>query len=287
MEIYTANEYWVKAASLFHTDTQGTADLPGHPQARHYFMSSMRHGTGNGNNKGNCQQFDNPLDSTPVQRALFLALNDWVTTGKEPPASRLPRVADGTLAPPLPRTGMGFPDIPGVTYNGLMSTRYRVNYGPRFYTEGIMDLNPPTFVAPYQNNPLNGPIYNAMIPKTDEDGNDIAGVRLPDVRVPLNTYTGWALRAAPFGENDGCEGSGQRIAFPATKAAREASGDPRLSVEERYPSFVDYYYRVTQAVNDFVAEGFMLGEDAPATANRMLNAGFATGAIKLEEEDRE
>jgi hypothetical protein len=285
MEIWSANEYWVKAASLFHTDTKGTVDLPGDPQARYYFMSSMRHGTGNGNNKGNCQQFDNPLDSSPVQRALFLALNDWVTTGKEPPASRLPRIANGTLAPPLPQSGMGFPEIPGVTYNGLMTTRYRVDYGPRFYTEGIMDLNPPTFVAPYQNNPLNGPIYNNMIPTTDADGNDIAGVRLPEVRVPLNTYTGWALRAEP-NKDDGCEGSGQRIPFPATKAAREASGDPRLSVEERYPSFFDYYYRVTQAVDDFVAEGFMLPEDAPATTNRMLNAGFATGAIKLLEDEQ-
>jgi hypothetical protein len=284
MEIYSANEYWVKAASLFHTDTKGTVDLPGHPQARYYFMSSMRHGTGNGNNKGNCQQFDNPLDSSPVQRALFLALNDWVTTGKEPPASRLPRLANGTLVPPLPQSGVGFPNIPGVTYNGLMTTRYRVNYGPRFYTEGIMDLNPPTFVAPYQNNPLNGPIYNNMVPKTDADGNDIAGVRLPDVRVPLNTYTGWALRDNP-NKNDGCEGSGQRIPFPATKAARDAAGDPRLSVEERYPNFFDYYYKVTQAVNDFVAEGFMLPEDASATANRMLNAGFATGAIKMLDVD--
>ena len=110
-------------------------------------------------------------------------------------------------------------------------------------------------------------------------------MRLPDVRVPLNTYTGWALRAAGLGENDGCEGSGQRIPFPATKAAREAPGDPRLSVEERYANFFDYYYKVTQAVTDFVAEGFMLAEDAPAMANRMLNAGFATGAIKLLEDD--
>jgi hypothetical protein len=77
-----------------------------------------------------------------------------------------------------------------------------------------MDLNPPTAPPPYQDNPLHGPIYPSFIPKTDADGNDIAGVRLPDVRVPLNTYTGWALRAAGLGENDGCEGSGQRIPFP-------------------------------------------------------------------------
>mgnify|MGYP000873612564 CR=1 FL=1 len=283
MEIYSANEYWVKAASLFHTDTKGTVDLPGHPQARYYFMSSMQHGTGNGNAKGNCQQFQNPLDSSPVQRALFLALNDWVTTGKEPPASRLPRLADGTLVPPA-QSATGFPNIPGVTYTGLMTTRYRFNYGPRFYTQGIMDLNPPTVTPPYQNNPLNGPIYNNMVPKTDADGNDIAGVRLPDVRVPLNTFTGWALRADP-NRNDGCEGSGQRIPFPTTKAAREASGDPRLSIEERYPNFTDYYYRVTQAVNDFVGEGFLLPEDAATMTNRMLNAGWATGAIKRAPDD--
>jgi len=286
MEIYSANEYWVKAASLFHTDTKGTVDLPGHPQSRYYFMSSMRHGTGNGNAKGNCSQFDNPLDSSPVQRALFIALDRWVSNGVEPPASRLPRLANGTLVPPLPQSGMGFPNIPGVTYNGLMTTRYRFNYGPRF-DQGIMDLNPPTVVAPYQNNPLNGPIYNNMIPKTDADGNDIAGVRLPDVRVPLNTYTGWALRGPGLGENDGCEGSGQRIPFPATKAAREASGDPRLSIQERYANFVDYYYKVIQAVGDFALEGFLLPEDAGTMANRMLNAGFATGAIKMMPEDEE
>jgi len=140
---------------------------------------------------------------------------------------------------------------------------------------------------PYEDNPLNGPIYPSFVPKTDADGNDIAGVRLPDVRVPLNTYTGWGLRAAGQGENDGCESSGQRIPLPATKAARTASGDPRLSIEERYPNFQTYYYLVTQAINDIVSEGFMLPEDASAAANRLLNAGFATGAIKLLEDDVE
>ena len=279
MEIYSANEYWVKTASLLHTDPAGTVDLPGHPMARYYFMSSMRHGTGNGNAKGNCQQFDNPLDSSPVQRALWIALDDWSTKNVAPPDSRLPRLADGTLVPPLPQSGMGFPNIPGVTYTGLMTTRYRYNYGPRF-DQGIMDINPPPAPPPYQDNPAHGPIYTAYVPKTDVDGNDIAGVRLPDVVVPLNTYTGWALRAAGLGENDGCEASGQRIPFPTTKAAREASGDPRLSIEERYPNFTAYYFAVVDAVNDFVADRFMLPEDAPAAVTRMLNAGLATGAIK-------
>lgn len=284
MEIYSSNEYWVKAASLFHTNTQGTADLPGHPMTRLYLVSSMQHGAGNGNNRGNCQQFQNPLDSAPVQRALFIAMDEWVTKGTPPPPSQVPRLSNGTLVPPLPQAGMGFPGIPGVTYSGLMTTRYLFNYGPRF-AQGIMDLNPPTVTPPYQNNPLNGPIYNNMIPKTDADGNEMAGVRLPELVVPLNTYTGWALRSAQFGLDDGCESAGQRIPFATTKAARQASGDPRLSIEERYPNFLDYYYQVTAAVNDFVAQRFMLTEDAPATTNRMLNAGFATGAIKVMLDD--
>jgi Alpha/beta hydrolase domain len=239
MEIYSSNEYWVKAASLFHTDTKGEVDLPGHPDARLYLISSHQHGTGNGNNKGSCQQFQNPLDSSPVQRALWVAMDEWVTKGEAPPPSRLPRLADGTLVPPLPQSAAGFPNIPGVTYTGLKSTRYLLDYGPNFYATGIMTINPPVVSAPMFDNPANGPIYPSFVPKTDADGNEIAGVRLPDVTVPLNTYTGWALRSGVWAD-DGCEGSGQRIPLPATAAERATSGDPRPSIEERYPSFGQY-----------------------------------------------
>jgi hypothetical protein len=134
------------------------------------------------------------------------------------------------------------------------------------------------------DNPANGPIYPSFVPKVDADGNEIAGIRLPDVRVPIRTYSGWSLRSGAWA-NDGCEGSGQSVAFPTTKAARVASGDPRLSIEERYPTFLDYYYKVAKAINDMVAERFMLPEDAGVAFNRMLNAGFATGAIKMEDDE--
>ena len=285
MEVYSSNEYWVKAASLFHTNTQGTADLPGHPLARLYLISSHQHSNpGNVNSKGSCQQFGNPLASEPVQRALWEAMDKWSTQGIEPPPSMVPRLADGTLVPPLPQSAAGFPNIPGVTYTGLKSTRYRFNYGPNFYATGIMTTYPPVVSSPMFDNPANGPIYPSLVPKTDVDGNEIAGIRLPDVRVPIRTYSGWSLRSGVWA-NDGCEGSGQSVAFPATKANRVASGDPRLSVEERYPTFLDYYFKVAKAINDMVAERFMLPEDAGAAMNRMLNAGFATGAIKMEPED--
>ena len=96
-----------------------------------------------------------------------------------------------------------------------------------------------------------------------------------------------AARGGPAARTTAAKAAGQRIPFATTKAAREASGDPRLSIEERYPNFLDYYYKVTQAVNDFAAEGFLLVEDAGTMTNRMLNAGFATGAIKMALDDDE
>src|SRR5216117_615858 len=275
VEIYSANEYWVKAASLLHTTPDGTVDLPDSPFTRNYLISSHQHGTGNGASKGNCQQFLNPLNSAPVQRALFIALDEW-SNGKLPPPSRVPRLADGTLVAALPQSGMGFPNIPGVTYTGLKKTRYLLDYGPHFYETGIAAVNPPVIMPPYQDNPASGPIYPSFVPKTDSDGNDIAGVRLPDVTVPLATYTGWALRAGPQA-NDGCEGSGQMIPFARTKAERMASGDPRPSVEERYPSFGQYSSAVIRAIDGLVRARLMLCEDADDAQARLLQAGLDAG----------
>lgn len=274
-EIYSANEYWVKAASLLHTDPTGSVDLPDSPYARNYFISSHQHGTGNAANKGSCQQFQNPLNSAPIQRALFLALDDWAN-GIAPPPSAVPRLSNGTMVPPLPQSGVGFPNIPGVTYTGLQTTRYLFDYGPNFEATGIPTINPPVVSAPYQDNPANGPIYQSYVPTTDSDGNDIAGVRLPDVTVPLATYTGWALRSGVWA-NDGCEGSGQYIPFEATKAERIAAGDPRPSVEERYKSFGQYRSAVVNAVDDLVKRRLMLCEDAEGQVTRLIDAGLAAG----------
>ena len=281
MEVYSANEYWVKAASLFTTDPSGTMDLPDHPMARDYFISSEQHGTGNAAAKGNCQQLQNPLDSAPVLRALFVALDEWSTKGIAPPESAVPRLSDGTLVPPLPQSGVGFPKIPGVTYTGLMSTRYLFNYGRDFYNTGIMTINPPAVTPPIFNNPKNGPIYRTYVPKTDGDGNDMAGVRLPDVTVPLATYTGWALRSGPQA-NDGCEAAGQFVPFAKTKAERMNSGDPRPSIEERYPSFAAYFSAVEKAIDEMIAKRLMLPEDKAANVNRLTRRAMATGAFKSE-----
>jgi Alpha/beta hydrolase domain len=289
MEIYSANEYWVKTASLLHTTPDGASDLPDSPYTRNYLMSSMRHGTGNAANRGNCQQFDNPLNSAPVQRALFIALDEWANTGKPPPNSRVPRLSDGTLVLPAD-TGFptNIPDLFGetpngkVTYTGLKTTRYRFDLGPGFYETGIPTIFPPVITAPLEIDTavpivsVNGPIYPSFVPKTDRDGNDIAGVRLPDVTVPLATYTGWALRRGAHA-HDGCEAAGQYIPFPKTKASREMSGDPRRSIEERYPSFEKYYDQVKRAVENMVRDRLLLCEDADDQLERLVQAGLDAG----------
>src|SRR5205807_3274677 len=288
VEIYSANEYWVKAASLLHTDPTGTHDLADSPFTRNYLISSHQHGTGNATQRGSCQQLLNPLNSAPVQRALFIALDEWATQGAQPPASRLPKLRDGTLVAP---SAAGFPTTipnpfpadnpprPLVTYTGLKTTRYLLNYGLHFYETGIATINPPVITPPYEDNPANGPIYPSYVPKTDSDGNDIAGVRLPDVTVPLATYTGWALRRGAQA-NDGCEAAGQFIPFAKTEADR--GNDPRPSVAARYPTFAAYHGKLRSALERMVSDRLLLCEDAGTEEARLMQAGITRGVLPPE-----
>ena len=276
-EFYSANEFWVKAGSLMSTDPMGRFDLPDHPFTRLYLLSSKQHGgAGNPTQKGLCQQFANPLDSAPVQRAMWTNLDEWSTRGIDPPDSEVPLLRDGTLVPPLPQSGVGFPHIPNVTYTGLKTTRYRFFYGPNFYQTFIPTINPPVITPPIEDNPANGPIYPSYVPKTDSDGNDIAGIRLPELTVPLATYTGWGLRSGVWA-NDGCEATGQYIPFAKSAADRQASGDPRPSVEERYSSYAQYRNKVIQAVDKLVRSRFLICDDTQDIVTRLIAAGQAAG----------
>jgi hypothetical protein len=174
----------------------------------------------------------------------------------------VPKLADGTLAASLPQAGIGFPNIPKVTYTGTKTTRYRLNYGRDFDATGIPTVNPPA----------TGPVYPSYVPRTDVDGNDIAGIRLPRVSVPLATYTGWALRSGIWA-NDGCEGSGQFIPFARTLVERQAKGDPRPSAAERYGSFDGYARAIEQAVKKMISERTLLPSDASAVTKDALDLG--------------
>jgi hypothetical protein len=247
-EANSENEYWVKGGSLLHTDTLGN-DLPDPEKVRFFLFSSLPHAPTSG--PGICQQPRNPLVPNAGLRALLMDLDDWVTAGREPPASRVPRRGDGTAVPALPQAGVGFPTIPGVTYNGRTSTGDLFDFGSMF-GQGILTTLPPLLL---------GSPYPVFVPSTDADGNDVAGIRLPEVAVPLATYSGWNVRAASFAGDDLCDAFGQKIDFAQTRAERLAAGDPRLSIEERYPNHGAYVSAVGRAANGLHRQRFLLDED--------------------------
>ena len=247
-EVNSANDYWVKGASLLHTDTFGF-DIGDARNVRTYLLSSLPHIAQSG--PGICQQARNPLVPNRVLRALLSALDEWVSEGKTPPASRVPRRADGTLVQSQRKSKVGFPDIPGVTFNGVSTTGDLFDYGP-FFENGVLTILPPFFA---------GSPYRTFVPRTDTDGNDEPGIRLPEVAVPLATYTGWGLRAAAFAGDDLCDGFGQQIDFLPTRAARLATNDPRASVEERYRTHEHYVRAVAAAARHLQRERLLLEED--------------------------
>ena len=253
MHTDSGNEPYLKPVSLITTDGPGNGAtptdivLPGN--VRVYTIGNSQHAPQSGvttTPSGVCQQPGNPNPWAPHVRALGIALDDWVTAGIAPPTSRYARVDDGTLVHSLPQTELGFPSIPGVTYTGW--------YNP------VDELD--KSVLP--NAPIPGESYTILVPKTDADGNSISGIRTPDVQVPIATYTGWALRRAPFAANEDCALTGQYIPFPVTKAQRIATGDPRLSVEERYGSIGNYNFRYAQVVKQMMADRTLLAEDGGA-----------------------
>jgi hypothetical protein len=255
LEANSSNEYWVKGGSLAHTDTLGHDLLFDAPGVRTYLFSSFPHSSATG--AGICEQSRNPLSPTAGLRALLTDLDAWISHRVEPPASRLPRRFNHTLVPSVPQSGVGFPHIPGVRYTGLMSTGDRFDFGRQF-DDGILDFRTHngTIVSPIVASP-----YPVFVPATDADGNEAAGVRFPDVEVPLATYTGYGFRAGGDGGPDLCDAFGQMIPFAKTRAERTAAGDPRPSLEERYPSHQGYVERVRAAALALAHERFMLAED--------------------------
>ena len=242
IEVNTSTEYWQKGASLLHTDPLGEHDATLPPTTRVYMVAGTQHAgrVGLKPDKGHCVNPRNPHNPAPALRALFAALDDWATRGIAPPDSRIPRLADGTLVPP---DQTGFPAIPGV------AVARQVNEIARFED----------WVAP---KPEKGPRYRPLVAKVDADGNEVAGIRLPDIVVPLATYTGWNLYAAPFPEGELCDRDGTYVPFAKTKAERTASGDPRLSLEERYRNPADYQEKLAAATSELVRERLLLQEDA-------------------------
>src|SRR5579871_42771 len=179
---------------------------------------------------------------------MIANMDAWVRSNTPPPDSSYPKIADGTL---VPLRDYAFPAIPGVNQPHEANAAYPLDFGPH-WREGVLAIEPPKVGAPFP----------VLVPAVDADGNERDGVRLPEIAVPLATYTGWNLRDPSIGAPD------QRVAFEVsyirfsrTADERQKTGDPRKSIAERYAGRDDYLGRYAKALDDLVKQRWILPDD--------------------------
>ena len=232
--INSSTDYWTRAASLLHTDVEGKRDAEIDPSFRIYLFSGRAHTEGR---------------PGIVARALLVALDKWISEGIKPPESRIPRIADGTLVD-LPTLKKNFPRIPNVILPSSYYRPIRLDPGQRWRTEGIEDNVPPG----------EGPRYVTLVPQVDVDGNEIAGIRLPDVAVPLASFIGWNQRSLDY-SNTLSRNSGNAWPFALSPEERFKNDDPRRSIFERYPDKANYLSEMAKTLLNLRQQRFLLDED--------------------------
>ncbi len=261
MFINTSAEYWRGDAALIHTDLQTMSDALESEDVRRYHFAGCQHSVGvfppetvraSDGLKG--QLLFNAVDYRPLLRAALINLDRWVSGGKDAPPSRHPSLDQGTAVESHTlRDKLAV--VPGVTLPPEVTRAMRLDYGPETHLGRTVKL-------PAEQ----GQEYPALVSDVDEDGNEIAGIRLPDLAAPLATHSGWNLRHPDIGNPGlviGITGglAGWTVPFAGTRALREAAGDGRRSIEERYESKDDYLRRVDDAARALVDERYMLEED--------------------------
>jgi hypothetical protein len=257
----TSYEYWGRVAALIHVSADGKRDADVSGNVRIYHLTGLQHysgpfppAKGEADTMGQLPQ--SPLPVKYFWRSMIANMDAWARNGTAPPASSYPRIADGTL---VPLSELVFPAIPGITRPHEANAAYRMDYGPKF-AQGIFETQPPRV----------GAAFPVLVPQMDENGNERDGVRLPELIVPLATYTGWSLRDPSIGApGQRCAFVGSYIPFARTAEDRKKSGDPRKSIAERYANREDYLARFTKALDELVAARWILAEDRGA----MLQSG--------------
>jgi hypothetical protein len=264
METFGSAEFWGLRMSPNLVGTDAKADVPLPANVRRYYFPAVTHGGGGGGfavlprgapGAGACALPANPNPVAEEYRALTKAFTAWVTTGAEPPPSLYPTLAHADLVEPTTQA-LGFPVIPGApTPDGKFMPLYRYDYGPGFHRadmSGVLTKNPPGIVA----------TLPTRVPRVDADGNEIAGLRSVQARVPLGTYLGWSVQASGYFAGGQCGFAGGYIPFAVTKAQRLATRDPRPSLEERYGAHATFVAKVKAAADDLVAHRYLLPDDA-------------------------
>jgi hypothetical protein len=248
----TGVEYWSgsgRAAALTHTTPDGLSDLPLPDNVRSYLFAGSQHSPGVfPPTQGAGQQAGNPVDYWWSLRALLVAMDKWVRDGEAPPASTYPRIDHGTL---VSAASIAFPAIPGMQSPSALRGAARV---PNLLLQGGAG---------------GGTALPLLVPQVDADGNEVTGIRLPDVSVPLATYTGWNFRRPEIGGTHLLVSLlGSYVPLARTRAEREARRDPRPSIEERYANRAGYLSRVRSAADALVGSRYLLAEDVESVIRR-------------------
>lgn len=257
-EIMGSTEFWDLRASPDYVGTDAKADIPLPANVRRYYNAGAPHNGGRGGfdlatpPTAACVLISNPNPASDTNKAIFAALVDWVTKGIEPPPSIYPTLASGGLVTPA-AYDKAFPKIAGLPRPAYSPT-YQYDLGKSFdYPDltGTITVTPPRIVKPIPQ----------LMPRIDADGNELDGIRSPLITAPLGTYVGWNVFAAGFEKGRFCNNIGGYIPFAATRAERMAKGDPRPSLEERYPSHAAYVAKVKAQVDKLVDQRYMLPSD--------------------------
>ncbi|MBL8628823.1 MAG: hypothetical protein JNM81_04295 [Rhodospirillaceae bacterium] len=221
-----ASEYWARSASLNHINVDGSADIVPDERTRVFLMTGAQHNPARGGDRGQFNVCRNPLDYRPLSRALLMHLDAWATTNRAAPRNAVPQVADNS-AGTIKQYAEAFPKIPAVRLPTQLLEPPRLDFGPRFNSEGIADTVPPKV----------GATYAVRVPMPDENGLDMGGLRLPELEVPLGTYVGWNIQNAATGAPERLgRWDGSFFPFARTELERAANNDPRRSITERYPT---------------------------------------------------
>jgi Alpha/beta hydrolase domain len=242
----SSGEYWGggRAAALVHATLDSQEDVKLPDNVRVYLVAGTQHVPGGYlPSQGEGQQRPNGNEYSWALRALLVGLDRWVREGVEPPASAYPRLTDHTL---VPESNIKFPAIPGVHSPLTIHAGYRADL------EGSSSAHP----------------LPLLVTQVDDDGNELSGIRLPNISVPLATYTGWSFRSPSIGQPDELLPlTGSFIPFPVTKQDREKAIDPRPSIEERYTGRDQYRTLVTDAATKLVRQGMFWTPTSPALSN--------------------
>lgn len=256
MHIQTSNEYWVRGGSLPHTNPEGTEDAELPSSVRFYTLGGSQHGSGSGLPRpaSSGQLPPNPNRWSPLSDSLLVAMAKWIAEGKEPPASRYPRIADGSLVASHTDRGINpaaWNPLEGVNHPSAIYRPAAADYGSRWEREGIIDSHPQVAIG----------YYNPLVPAVNLDNNDSAETTVlsPLTQAPVATFVPWNLRAEATGAPLSLARlAGGYIPLPTSPNEAAQTRDVRHSLTELYQDFDEYLAQFEAATDKLIAEGYLL-----------------------------